>query len=192
MAIKKNHILVEISNKHVHLSREDIHILFGKGYKLNMLKQLFQPKQFSAQEKVTLKNGDRKLENVRIIGPEREETQIEISRTDAIYLKMDPPLRESGNLKNTSGIQIEGPNGCVQVKKGLIIAQRHLHATPKQARELGIKNRQFLKIKIKGKKGGVFNNVIARVSPDSRLVVHLDTDEGNAACILEKTYGELV
>lgn len=188
----KNHILIEVSNKHVHLCRKDIDLLFGKGYKLNILKQLSQPGQFAAEEKVNLISKDRKISNVRILGPERKETQVELSRTDAIYLKVDAPLRESGNLYNTPGIKIEGSKGCIDLKKGVIVAQRHLHASEEEAKELGIKDGQLVSIKIYGKKGGIFNNVLVRVNPKYRLAVHLDTDEGNAACIKEKVYGELI
>ena len=190
--IDKDHILVEISNKHVHLSRKDIDALFGKGYKLSVLKPLSQPGQFAAKETVTLLNGDRKIENVRILGPERKESQVELSRTDAIHLKIDAPLRESGKIDGTPGIKIEGQKRCIELKKGVIVAQRHLHASEKEAEELGIKDNQLVSIKISGEKGGIFDNVLVRVNPNYRLAVHLDTDEGNAACIKGKVYGRLI
>jgi len=190
--IDKKHILVEVSIRHVHLSREDIDLLFGKGYELTIFKQLSQPGQFAAREKVTLENNGRKIERVRVLGPERKETQVELSRTDAIYLKIDAPLRESGNLNETPGIKIEGPKGCVKLKRGVIVAQRHLHASEEEAKELGIKNGQLISIKVHGKKGTIFNNVLVRVGPKYKLAVHLDTDEGNAACIKGKTYAEII
>jgi putative phosphotransacetylase len=190
--LNRSYILAEVSNRHVHLCRRDVDALFGKGYKLNVLKQLSQPGQFAAKEKITLVNGDRKIKDVRVLGPERKETQVELSRTDAIHFKIDAPLKESGNLNNTPGINIEGPKGCVELKKGVIVAQRHLHASEQEAKEIGIEDGQKISVKIKGKKGVIFDSVLVRVHPKYKLAVHLDTDEGNAACIKGNAYGELI
>jgi len=190
--INKNKIPIEVSARHVHLSRKDLEVLFGKAYKLNILKKLSQPGQFAAKEIVTLINKNKKIEDIRILGPVRKETQVELAKTDAVYLKINPPLRESGDLKETPGIKIKGPIGEIKLKKGVIIAQRHLHASKEEAKELGITDGQLVSIKILGKKGVIFDNVLVRVSPNYRLAVHLDTDEGNAACINQEDYGKLI
>lgn len=188
----KSKILVEVSNRHVHLSREDIDLLFGKGYKLRQHRALSQPGQFAAKEKINLINSNTTIENVRVLGPERKETQVELSKTDAIYLKINPPLRNSGDLKSTPGIILKGPKDMVELKKGVIIIQRHLHASEKEAKKLGIKDGEIVSIKIPGQKETIFNNILARVGPKHKLAVHLDTDEGNAADIAKITFGELL
>lgn len=184
-------IPVEISNRHVHLSRKDIDILFGKEYKLEIDRNLSQSEEFAAKEKVTLSNKDKNIKDIRVLGPEREETQIELAKTDAIHLNINAPIRESGNMKETPGITIKGPKGEVNLNQGVIIVQRHLHISEKQANEANIKDGQFVSIKILGERETIFNKVLVRVNPNYKLAVHLDTDEGNAANIDRKTFGEL-
>jgi putative phosphotransacetylase len=185
-------VLIEVSAKHVHASRKDIDKLFGKGYKLKPVHELTQHGQFAAEEKVTLVNGEHMIENVRILGPERGETQVELALTDAVHLKMDVPFVESGHLEGTPGITINGPKGTVELKRGVIIPLRHLHCSDKEAEKLGLKDQDIVSVRIPGERTLVFENVIVRVNPKFSLSVHLDTDEGNAAGIKEKTYGELL
>ncbi len=190
--IDKNNILIEVSNRHVHLSREHIDALFGKDYKLNLDKNLSQPGQFAAKERINLINGSKRIDNVRILGPERKYSQVELSRTDAMFLKIDAPLRISGDIEKSPGITIEWPKGTLKLKEGVIIARRHIHLTEEQAEKLGIKNQRFVSIKINGEKETIFNKVMMRIGNNYALAVHLDSDEGNAVCINRKTFGELI
>jgi propanediol utilization protein len=176
-------VSIEVSARHIHLCRKDMDILFGKGCKLTKLKDLGQPSDFSAKETVDLMSGDRKFENVRVVGPLRKETQAELSITDAVYLKINPPVRLSGDLKGSAGVSVIGPKGRIDFKKGVIISQRHIHCNPEEAEKLGLKNGSDISIATKGDRSVVFNNVAVRVSFDYRLAMHIDTDEGNAAGI---------
>jgi putative phosphotransacetylase len=179
-------VLVEVSNRHVHLSEKHVKTLFGE---LHLKKDLSQPGQFAAEETVNLINGERIIKNVRILGPGRDQTQVEISTTDAINLKIEPILRMSGDLKNTPGITIEGPNGKIKLNEGVIIAQRHLHTTPKDATKMSLKNNQKISVDV----GSViFKNVVVRISENYKTAVHLDTDEGNAAGIKFNAKGTII
>jgi len=185
-------IPIEISSRHVHVSRKDVDILFGKGYKLKILKKLSQPGEFASKETVTLINNDKKIGRVRVLGPERKITQVELAKTDAIHLGLDAPLRESGNLNKSHGIMIKGPKGKVNLSKGVIIAKRHLHVSESDAKRLKIKDGQDIGIKILGNRETIYYKVKVRVNSKFKLAVHLDTDEGNAASVEKKTYGEIV
>jgi len=180
-------IPVEVSARHVHLSQSDLERLFGKDYKLKELRALTLPGEFAAKEEVKLKG-----KKLRVIGPVREYTQVELSVSDAIKLDIKPVLRVSGNIKRTPGAVLIGPKGKVRMKKGVIIAQRHIHCTPKEAKKLGLRNRQSVSIKIKGQRELIFKKVRVRVSDKYKLCCHLDTDEGNAAGINKKAKGILV
>ena len=173
-------IPIEVSNRHVHLSVEDSERLFGKGKRLTSFKELSQTGQFASNELVTLINGDRKIESVRAVGPERKESQVELSRTDARYLGIDASVRLSGDLADTPGLTIQGSQGEAQLQKGVIVAQRHLHCSPEEADELGIKHEQDVSIKVSGERSAILYNVQVRVDPSFCLALHLDTDEGNA------------
>ncbi len=185
-------IKVEISNRHIHLKPKHVDTLFGEGYELKVHKELSQPGQFSSFEKVTLVNGLKKINNVRILGPPRNETQIEISRTDSFFLKLNPPVRLSGDLEESPGIIILGPKGKIEINKGVIIAHRHLHLSHEEAEKLKIMHGQIIKIKVPGIKETIFNNVIARVQPKYRLAFHIDRDEGNACFLEPGTFAELI
>jgi len=176
----KNKIPIEISARHVHLSQEDLEILFGKDYKLTLLKKLSQPNQFASKEKVQLINNEEKL-SLRILGPTRENSQAEISVSDSIKLKLAllPPVALSGNLEGAPEILIKGEKGETKIK--VIISQRHLHCSEEEAKKLGIKNNQLIKIRISGKRSLIFDNVVARVGKEHKLAFHIDTDEGNAS-----------
>jgi putative phosphotransacetylase len=174
-------IPVGVSARHLHLSKEHIEILFGKNYELTKRSDLSQPGQFAANETVTVVSPKGSLERVRILGPVRGETQIEISKTDSVKLGLNPPLRESGNIKGTSPATIVGPNGSVHILEGLIIAQNHIHMTPNDAERYALQNGQYVQVKIQGKRPVLFDRVLIRISPRYQLEMHIDTDEANAS-----------
>ena len=187
-----NKILVEVSARHIHISREDLEKLFGRGYKLTKLKSLNQPGEFSCKEIVTLKNKDKKLEGVRIVGPVRKNTQVEVSKTDAYHLNLDVPLRISGDLKGSASVTVIGPKEKIKLDEGVIIAKRHLHANPKEAKQLHLKDGDNVSIKVSGERSVTFNKVKVRVNKDYSLATHIDVDEGNAAGINQKAEGKIV
>jgi putative phosphotransacetylase len=174
-------IPVGISGRHLHVSREHLDILFGKDYQLTVLKDLSQPGQYAAHEKVNVLSPQGKLlEGVRILGPERPASQVEISRSDAIRFKFDAPVRSSGDIKGSGAATLIGPNGEVKINEGVIIADRHIHFSPEEANEFDVQDREIVSLKIDGIKGGVIDNVLCRVHPQFRLDCHLDTDDGSA------------
>jgi len=185
-------IPIEISARHLHITRKDFEKLFGKNKELTIFKNLSQPKEFASNEFVTLSNGDKKLEKVRILGPFREKSQIEISMTDAYFLKLNPlpKIKISGDLKGAKEILVKNKN--YSIKLPCIIAKRHLHLTELDAKNLKIKNNQKISIKVKGERELIFKEIIARVSDKYKLSLHLDTDEGNSAGIFVKTFGEII
>jgi len=185
-------IPIEISARHVHLSEIDFKKLFGKGKSLSPIKDLSQIGEFASEEKIVLLNGDKKIENVRILGPFRKNSQAEISLTDAYTLKLSPlpKIKVSGDLANTTNIEIKGPKGSVKIP--CIIAKRHLHCSPEEAKKLRLKDNQKVSVKISGERGLVFKEVIVRINEKFRLSLHIDTDEGNATGITAKTFGEIV
>jgi putative phosphotransacetylase len=185
-------IPVEISARHIHLSEKDFERLFGKNKTLNPIKELSQPGEFASEEKLIIINKDKKIENVRILGPFRASSQVEISLTDAFNLKLNPlpKIKISGDTANTVKILVRGKNSSVKIP--CIIAQRHLHLSSKEAQKLRIKNNQKISVKIRGIREVTFSNIIARVSDNYRLSLHLDTDEGNSAGIYGRTFGDIV
>ncbi len=178
-------IKIEVSARHVHLSNKDLEALFGAGYELTKYKDLSQPGQFASNEKVDLVAGDKMISGVRILGPVRHETQVELSQTDARSLKINPPLRISGDLEGSVGIKIIGPKGEVEIKEGVIIAKRHMHCTPETAAELGLTDGCDIKVKVgeDDVRGLIFDNVEVRISDQYSDAVHIDTDEGNACAM---------
>ncbi len=187
---KKLIVPVEISARHIHLNQTDFKKLFGKK-KPTFLRKLSQG-QFATKETVTLRNKNQVLFQVRLVAPLRKKTQVEISFTDAIYLKIKPVLRISGDLKKTPGIEILGPKGKLVLKEGVIVPLRHLHVSEKEAQKFNLKPSSKVKIKILGKRGLVFENVWVRVSKQFNLALHLDTDEGNACGLTKKGQGILI
>lgn len=186
-------MIVNLSNRHIHLSREDVEALFGKGYQLTKTKDLMQPGQFACAETVTIKGPKGQFENVRILGPERKETQCEILASDVFKLGVpNCPVRESGQLEGSSGFEIIGPAGSVKKDKGLIIAKRHIHFDPESAARFGVVDKQLVALKVGGERGAIFLNVVCRVHPTYALECHLDFDEGNAVGIASGTMGEIV
>lgn len=177
-------IPVGISNRHIHLSREHIDILFGEGYQLTPLKELSQPGQFACKEVLTIVGPSLKpIENVRVLGPERSESQVEISRTDSYTLKVKPPVRESGKIAGSASISIIGPKGIVTLKEGCIIANRHIHMSTEDGKRFGVKDNSYVTVDVNSERRTRFYDVQVRVSDKFRLEMHLDTDDANAAAL---------
>lgn len=182
---------VEVSARHCHLSAQDLEKLFGPGHELTKIKQLSQPSEFACQETVDIKFGEKEIKNVRVVGPLRKQTQVEVSVTDAMGSGANLPVRLSGDLQNSAPIVLLGPKGSVELNEGLIIARRHLHCATDQAKELGLKNGSLVSVEIKGERAVIFHCVEARVKDDYKLCLHLDTDEGNTAGISKTGQGIL-
>ncbi len=175
----ENKIPIGVSARHVHLTREHIDKLFGKGYQLNKKKELMGG-QYAAEECVTLVGTKlRAIENVRILGPERKASQVEVSRTDAIRLGLNPPVRESGNIAGSAPIALVGPAGVLYLEEGCIIAKRHIHMSPADAQKFGVKDGDVVKVRFANGRGGIFEEVQIRVDKTFTLEMHIDTDEAN-------------
>lgn len=187
-----NKVPVSVSARHLHLCREDLEALFGKGYELTVEKEISQPGQYAAKEKVTLITDKGKIENIRVLGPLRNKTQIELTKSEARTLGLNLEVRNSGDLSNTSGVTIKGPKGSIELREGVIIADRHIHMTPEDAENYGVKNGQKVSVVVNGKKGGVLSNVTIRVNPRYKLDFHIDTDDANAFLIQNGDLLELV
>ncbi|MEI6596806.1 MAG: phosphate propanoyltransferase [bacterium] len=184
---------IEISARHVHLSKSDLEILFGRGFELSKFKDLSQAGQFAAKETVELVGPSGELDGVRILGPCRKETQVEVSETEARHLGINPPVKDSGNLSDTPGVKIVGPVGEIILTHGVILALRHIHIDPATAADLGVKNYDRVKVDTSGLRDLLFENVLVRVDPSFKLAMHIDTDEANAAGIdSENHVGEIV
>ncbi len=185
--------LVEISARHLHVTQEDLEILFGKGAELHPAKELSQPGQYAAEEKVVLK-GPRGELSTRILGPVRPETQVEVTLTEARQLGVKALVRESGDLDGTEGgLTLVGPAGEVVLEKGVIAAKRHVHMTPSDAEKYGVTNGQIVGVKIVSpERSVVFGDTVIRVSDKYALAMHIDTDEANAAGISGNAEGEIV
>jgi len=172
---------IGLSNKHLHLKTTDIETLFGKGHTLTPIKDLVQPGQFACDEKVDIVGPKGTLKGIRVLGPARPETQVELSMTDARTIGIKAPIRESGKLEGTPGCRIVGPEGEVELDHGVIVALRHIHLSPAQALEAGVKDKQIIGLKIVGERGLIFSNVLVRSGEGHQSEIHLDTDEGNSA-----------
>lgn len=180
---------VEVSARHLHLDKKTLEKLFGKGYKLTVLEKLSQPDEFAAKETVKVKTEKGTFENVRIVGGLRDNSQFELSKTDAFSLGIDPPIRVSGNIKDTPGVILVGPEGSVKLNEGVIIAKRHIHCTPAEAKRLELEDGKEVSVKITGKRELTFHSVVVRVDKNYKLSCHIDTDEGNAAAVYKKCEG---
>jgi propanediol utilization protein len=177
-------IPVAVSARHAHLTQPTIERLFGVGYALHHARELSQPHEFAAQETVTLIGPRGRLEHVRVLGPPRHEDQIELARSDALHLGVDPALRTSGDLHDTPGVVLQGPAGSVELSHGVILARRHLHVSPADAQRFGVQDHEIVAVAIDSDgRDLIFDDVIVRVAADFRTELHLDTDEGNAAAI---------
>lgn len=186
-------IKIEVSARHVHLSQNDMEILFGKNYRLNISKNLSQPGQYACVERVNIIGDKAEIKNVAVLGPCREKTQVEISLTDAIKLGIRGVIRESGNLENTPGCVIQGPAGKVNLTQGVIVAKRHIHMTPKDAEPYNLNDGMICKIKIEeGCRKLILDDVVIRISDKFSLAMHVDTDEANAFGYTKNMFGELI
>ena len=181
-----------ISNRHIHLSSEDLEKLFGKGYELTKIKELSQPGQFACKETVTICGPKGAIEKVRVLGPVRKKTQIEILSGDAFKLGVKAEVRLSGDLSGTDGITVIGPKGSVETAEGVIAAMRHIHMTPCEAASLGVKDGDIVSIRLNGKRGGTYDNVAIRATEASALECHLDTEEANAMGLNSKSTVSIV
>lgn len=186
-------VLVEISARHAHLSKEDLETLFGKGYTLTRKKDLSQPGQFACEERVDIVGPKRELKGVSILGPVRPATQVELSMTDARSIGVSAPVRESGDTAGSAPCKIVGPCGEIEISEGVIVAKRHIHMTPADAEKYGISDRQVVSVEIPtdGRKL-IFGDVVARVSDKFALAMHLDTDEANAAAVPGSCTGNIL
>ena len=174
-------IPAEVSNHHVHLTRDSLDILYGKDYELTKLRDLSQLGEFASNERVSIVGANMKvIEKVRILGPLREYTQAELSITDGYFLGLDLPTRISGNIKGSPPIIFIGPKGVLTLSEGAIRAARHIHITPKDAEDYKVKNGDRVKVEVSGEHGVIYKDVSIRVSQKSKLALHLDTDEANA------------
>lgn len=176
-------IPVGVSGRHVHLSAEHMARLFGPGAELEPIKFLSQPGEFAAKEVVSLVGSQGYMERVRVVGPLRERTQVEISLTDSLRLGVVPPVRLSGDLTGTPGLVLVGPRGLVELEEGVILAARHIHMPTDLAERLNLRDMDVLKVKAEGPRAQIYEKVILRVRPHYVLELHLDTDEANAALL---------
>ena len=182
MLVTGNKIIIEGSGKHCHVTQETLETLFGEGFELEIKKMLTQPGQYATPHKVTVV-GPRRSADLSILGPCRKADQFELSLTDATLLGFSAPIRESGDVKGSPGCRIIGPKGEKEISEGVIIAKRHVHLTPEDACALGVVDKQIVKVKVGGERALVFDEVVARVSPEYASYMHVDYDEFNAAKI---------
>ena len=185
--------IVETSARHVHVSREDLDILFGEGYELTNKKELSQPGQYVTNERVAVVGPKSQFPSVSILGPVRPATQVEISATDARSIGVVAPIRESGDTAESGSCKIVGPKGEVELKDGVIVAKRHIHMTPADAEKYGLVDKQIVSVKADSDgRALIFGDVIVRVSPSYALAMHIDTDESNAASCTPGMEGDII
>jgi putative phosphotransacetylase len=183
---------VEVSARHVHLSTEDLKILFGKDAGLTYKRDLSQPGQFLAQERVNLIGPKGRKDKVAVLGPVRKDTQVELSKSDCVELGVKAPVRESGNVENSGSIQLEGPCGTLEITDGVIIAHRHIHVPQDIANTLGLSNKQKVSVQVFSERPVILKDVIVRVSDMFRFRMHIDFDEANAAALNGFTLGRII
>lgn len=181
-------IPIGVSNRHIHVSQEDLDTLFGKGYQLTKKSDLKQPGQYACNETVTIRGPKGEFDRVRILGPVRKRSQVEVSKTDSFRLGIRPPVRESGYLAGTPGLELIGPKGSLTLPEGAIIALRHIHMTPKQAEAMGVWDKDIVEVETFGQRRGVFGDVLVRVSKEYSLEMHVDVDEANACALSNQDY----
>lgn len=185
-------VSIGVSNRHVHLTQKHLNILFGDQYELEKKKDLTQPGQFSSTDLVTIKTDKSEISNVRVLGPVRNYTQVEISKTDAYKLGLNPPIRNSGDLKGSSPITLIGPKGTIDLEEGCIIATRHIHILPDQVKIYGLEGKEKVNVKLFGEKGGIITNVYLKISDEAFFELHLDTDDANAHLVKNGDIGEIL
>jgi len=191
-ASNTNELVVHASARHMHLCQADLDVLFGPGHTLTPDKDLYQEGNYAAAETVTLLGPRRRpLPNVRVLGPLRKESQVELAFTDAIHLGIDAPVRLSGDIEGTPGAIVIGPEGIVEMRRGVIRAAIHVHMNPAEAAHYGVKQGDRMKLRVLGPAPAVFEHVLVRIDPASRLNVHMDTDEANACALHQATGFEL-
>lgn len=185
--------IIETSARHVHVTEKDLEILFGAGHTLTKKKDLSQPGQYAAEERVTIVGPKKELANVSILGPCRKATQVELSATDARSIGIAAPIRESGDLEGSGACKIVGPCGEIEISKGVIVAKRHIHLTPEDAEELGVKDKDVVWVKCDtdGRKA-ILGDVVCRVSSNYARAMHIDTDESNAISASRDLKGTIV
>ena len=189
----KKEVLVETSARHVHVSQADLETLFGAGYELTKKKDLSQPGQFACEERVQVIGAKGSFPAVSILGPTRPDTQLELSASDARSIGVAAPCRESGDIAGSGACKLVGPKGEVELKEGVIVAKRHIHATPEDAEKYGVCDKQIVDVKVESDgRTLVFGDVVVRVSPSYALAMHIDTDESNAAFATPGMMGEIL
>jgi acetate kinase len=188
-AQKQQPFLVEISAHHIHLTQEHVEALFGKGHQLTKHADLSQPGQYACKEQLAIVGPKGRIERVRILGPARKYTQVEIAMTEQFKLGIHPPIRESGDVADTPGCTLESPSGSVNIDRGVICALRHVHMSPEDALRYGVRDKSFVRVRIAGDRELVFGDVLVRVDPSFKLAMHIDTDEGNAANVKNGAQG---
>ena len=186
-------IPIETSARHIHVSKDDFEKLFGEGAELTIVHELSQPGQYLCKERLTVVGPKGKFENVAILGPFRKETQVELSMTDTRKIGVPGVIRQSGHIDDTPGCTLIGPNGSIEIEKGIIVAKRHIHMTPLEASRARVKdNDEVFVITESYERGLIFADVVVRVSPSFRLAMHVDTDEANAFASEEKPTGAIL
>jgi acetate kinase len=180
-AQKQQPFLVEVSAHHIHLTQEHVEALFGPGHQLTKHADLSQPGQYACKEQLAIVGPKGRIERVRVLGPTRKYTQVEIAMTEQFKLGVHPPIRESGDIKDTPGCTLEAPTGGVAIDTGVICALRHVHMTPEDALRYGVRDKSFVRVRVAGDRELIFGDVLVRVDPSFALAMHIDTDEANAA-----------
>jgi acetate kinase len=188
---KQAPFLVEVSAHHIHLTQEHVEALFGKGHQLTKLADLSQPGQYACKEQLAIVGPKGRIERVRVLGPARKYTQIEIAMTEQFQIGVHPPIRESGDIADTPGCTLESPTGQVTVDRGVICALRHVHMTPEDALRYGVRDKSIVRVRIGGDRELIFGDVLVRVDPNFKLAMHIDTDEANAANVQTGAQGYL-
>ena len=189
----KKEVLIETSARHVHVTQADLETLFGAGYELTHKKDLSQPGQFACEERIQVIGPKGSFPKVSILGPVRPDTQVELSASDARSIGVAAPCRESGDVAGSGACKLVGPKGEVELKEGVIVAKRHIHATPEDAEKYGIEDKQIVSVKVESDgRSLIFGDVIVRVSPKYALAMHIDTDESNAAFAAPGMMGEIL
>jgi acetate kinase len=178
---KQQPFLLEVSAHHIHLTQEHVEALFGKGHQLTKHADLSQPGQYACKEQLAIVGPKGKIERVRVLGPARKYTQIEIAMTEQFKIGVHPPIRESGDIVDSPGCTLESPTGSVKIDRGVICALRHVHMTPEDALRYGVRDKSFVRVRVEGDRELVFGDVLVRVDPSFALAMHIDTDEANAA-----------
>ena len=186
---QKLFIPVEASGRHIHLSRRDADLLFGVGYQFTKMKDLSQPGQYACKERVTVTGPKGSLQNVVVLGPERKQTQIEISLTDGLVLGIKAPIRQSGDIKGSPGITVSNGDKSVTIEEGVIVAKRHIHMTPEDAKKFSVSDGEIVKVKVSGNRPVIFEDTVVRVNKDFNTAMHIDYDEANCCGYTKESWG---